>query len=460
MTIQNQQRIKKMKIKTLENGFRLENDGKSLEVTIVNEKWITVHPNGKENKGRHLLLEDGETPADAIERKWGSKKGDSEKKEEESKTKEAVDEKKEEPKQEEKRDLESYVTGRKNGGFMASTVETRTYKNGNRSAEVEDNGNDGYRVHLYTDGKTKEIKYLTTKSGMEKALRAHLEGKAEKLEKTNLDEKRQAYEDIKKAYEENDAKRWNAKDNNEYLDAWEKAEVAKKALTKARREYAESIMANFEEVSENPYEERQQERKERYEELSGKAQEKSDAIGKSASDKLGAIPFGQPIHGQADRNYREKAWEQIGRSIKEGEKAEHYAEKAKSVGKAGISSDDANAIAKLAQKYNSGAIDSAEKRRIIDRVIDIDKRNRMLKQQAESGEKEDYSDLGFDVERNGDINRLQLKFSGIPSGDIRAKLKSHGFRWSPREGAWQRQLSTNAEWSFKRLVEELRKKGE
>lgn len=295
---------------------------------------------------------------------------------------------------------------------------------------------------------------------MEKALRAHLEGRAEKLEKTNLDEKRQAYEDIKKAYEENDAKRWNAKDNNEYLDAWEKAEVAKKALTKARREYAESIMANFEEVSENPYEERQQERKERYEELSGKAQDKSDAIGKSASDRLGMIPFGEPIHSQADRNRREKIWSQFGKSYEEQQKAEHYAEKAKSVGTAGISSDDANAIAKLAQKYNSGAIDSAEKRRIIDRVIDIDKRNRMLKQQAESGEKEDYSDLGFDVERNGDINRLQLKFSGIPSGDIRAKLKSHGFRWSPREGAWQRQLSTNAEWSFKRLVEELRKKGE
>lgn len=35
---------------------------------IVNDKWITVHPNGEENKGRHLLLKDGETPKEAIDR--------------------------------------------------------------------------------------------------------------------------------------------------------------------------------------------------------------------------------------------------------------------------------------------------------------------------------------------------------------------------------------------------------
>lgn len=681
-----------MKIKTIENGIRLENDGKSLEVTIVNEKWVTVHPNGKENKGRHLLIRDGETIGQAIERKFGGKQAEmfgkdtdlgktdykksepkdawdrldelkqSEKEKEDDKKrtqaykdwqeeKKREDEKKraehekeieydqnkeykpldivkfgdgrfgllaegagdgvmedangrrwslfgsedsakkakeekeskkdagdsysdlsrysdeelddmlkkekdresayydrkkkevddneelkklkdahtkakegyepdksgqdnlnktaydylekqksltedwenknkaeiddiskkvgliykeqskrsgqkqeDKPKAEEKKtidNIEDFVVSRSNGGYYASAKETRIYKNGNSTARVEELEGGHYAVDLKRNGVSLAHKYYTTKSGAEKALKEHLAGfEAKKLEKTNLDEKRQAYESVLKAYRENHYKTWHSDSDEERRDAWDKAEVAKKALTKARREYAESIMANFEEASENPYEERQQARKERYEELSGKAQERSDAIGKSASDKLGAIPFGQPIHGQADRNYREKAWAQIDRSVKEGEKAEHYAEKAKSVGTAGISSDDANAIAKLAVKYNSGTIDSAEKRRIIDRVIDIDKRNRMLKQQAESGKKEDYSDLGFDVERNGNINRLQLKFSGIPSGDIRAKLKSHGFRWSPREGAWQRQLSTNAEWSFKRLVEELRKKGE
>ena len=41
---------------------------------IVNDKWITVHPNGEENKGRHLLLKDGETPKEAIERTYGKGK--------------------------------------------------------------------------------------------------------------------------------------------------------------------------------------------------------------------------------------------------------------------------------------------------------------------------------------------------------------------------------------------------
>ena len=44
---------------------------------IVNDKWITIHPNGEDNKGRHLLLKDGETPKEAVERKvaeWKEKK--------------------------------------------------------------------------------------------------------------------------------------------------------------------------------------------------------------------------------------------------------------------------------------------------------------------------------------------------------------------------------------------------
>lgn len=36
-------------------------------------KWITIHPNGEENKGRPLLLQDGETPEQAIERCFGKK---------------------------------------------------------------------------------------------------------------------------------------------------------------------------------------------------------------------------------------------------------------------------------------------------------------------------------------------------------------------------------------------------
>lgn len=34
-------------------------------------RWITIHPNGEDEKGRHLLIKDGETPKEAIERTYG-----------------------------------------------------------------------------------------------------------------------------------------------------------------------------------------------------------------------------------------------------------------------------------------------------------------------------------------------------------------------------------------------------
>ena len=38
-----------------------------------NDKWITIHPNGEDSKGRPLLLKDGESPKEAIERAYGDK---------------------------------------------------------------------------------------------------------------------------------------------------------------------------------------------------------------------------------------------------------------------------------------------------------------------------------------------------------------------------------------------------
>jgi hypothetical protein len=41
-------------------------------------------------------------------------------------------------------------------------------------------------------------------------------------------------------------------------------------------------------------------------------------------------------------------------------------------------------------------------------------------------------------------NRVALRFPGKPSEAVRSELKSHGFRWSPTSGAWQRQASESA----------------
>ena len=51
---------------------------------------------------------------------------------------------------------------------------------------------------------------------------------------------------------------------------------------------------------------------------------------------------------------------------------------------------------------------------------------------------------GGKIVKNFSEDRLQIIFPGKPDAETISKLKSHGFRWSPRFMAWQRQLNTNA----------------
>lgn len=60
--------------------------------------------------------------------------------------------------------------------------------------------------------------------------------------------------------------------------------------------------------------------------------------------------------------------------------------------------------------------------------------------------KED-AELPFDggvVVKNYGEDRLQIIFNAKPASDVISNLKHNGFRWSPRFGAWQRQLTLNA----------------
>lgn len=49
-------------------------------------------------------------------------------------------------------------------------------------------------------------------------------------------------------------------------------------------------------------------------------------------------------------------------------------------------------------------------------------------------------------------DRLQILFDRIPEDNRRKELKSSGFRWSPRNKAWQRQLTSNALSAAKRVL--------
>lgn len=51
---------------------------------------------------------------------------------------------------------------------------------------------------------------------------------------------------------------------------------------------------------------------------------------------------------------------------------------------------------------------------------------------------------GLRVEDSPADNRIRLFFDGKPDADIRARLKSNGFRWTPSIGAWQSYRNSNS----------------
>lgn len=58
---------------------------------------------------------------------------------------------------------------------------------------------------------------------------------------------------------------------------------------------------------------------------------------------------------------------------------------------------------------------------------------------------------GGKVVVNQEANRLQIVFDDQPDADLRTELKGKGFRWTPSQGAWQRQLTDNAMRAARRI---------
>ncbi|MEE3499381.1 MAG: hypothetical protein VZS12_09720, partial [Ruminococcus bromii] len=79
-----------------------------------------------------------------------------------------------------------------------------------------------------------------------------------------------------------------------------------------------------------------------------------------------------------------------------------------------------------------------------------------LKETATEQTNETYNTDLFEVIENVDIMRLQLRFDGKPDADTRTVLKQNGFRWSPSNGVWQRQLTDNAKFALERVIKELK----
>ena len=95
--------------------------------------------------------------------------------------------------------------------------------------------------------------------------------------------------------------------------------------------------------------------------------------------------------------------------------------------------------------YPSWALsnNNAEIRRVKGRIAELTKKQETA-----------YTGWEFDggkVETNREDNRLQIFFEEKPDEKTRETLKENGFRWSPKAGAWQRQLNDNAIYAADRL---------
>lgn len=81
------------------------------------------------------------------------------------------------------------------------------------------------------------------------------------------------------------------------------------------------------------------------------------------------------------------------------------------------------------------------------RLDELDKRMEQAEQTAEPTKFD-----GGEIVRNTEADRLQIIFDEKPDEQQRDALKQNGFRWSPRYGAWQRQLTRNAEIAARRAL--------
>ena len=254
----------------------------------------------------------------------------------------------------------------------------------------------------------------------------------------------------------------------------------------------------------NDYEQRKQDRIDRYLEKAGKARAESSALSQQAHTILSAIPPGQPMlpdhySYKSDKRYRDRIDTKMRQSISADEKADYYEGKARAAANnRAISSDDPDAAQKLQEKLAAleksqarmktinayyrkhqtcrgcEGVTEEEATRLDKRMLDgyswetapyssyvlsnnnqeihrIKKRLETLTQNREVGF-QGWEFEGGKVVANSDNNRLQVFFDAIPPAEVREALKGHGFRWARSEGAWQRQLSGNAIYAARHIA--------
>ncbi|MEI3001318.1 MAG: hypothetical protein V8T86_10520 [Victivallis sp.] len=112
--------------------------------------------------------------------------------------------------------------------------------------------------------------------------------------------------------------------------------------------------------------------------------------------------------------------------------------------KCGLTEKNATAILHPSESYLSPGFDSymlsnnnQEIHRLRGRLVQLERLQAEAAKQAENGGAPELDFDGGRIVDNAAANRVQIFFDGKPGAELRAELKSRGFRWAPSVGAWQ-----------------------
>lgn len=160
------------------------------------------------------------------------------------------------------------------------------------------------------------------------------------------------------------------------------------------------------------------------------------------------------------------AWE---RNDEAFQAAEKLLDKMRSTGHGGISADDPDAVAKLKAKlaareqqqiamkeFNKKARKTGETPNPSWMLSNNSAEIRRLKKRIEELENkphfEGWSFAGGAVEVDEADNRVRIRHDEKPAQEVLDELKLNGFRWSPHNGAWQRQITPAAMRAARRIM--------
>ena len=122
----------------------------------------------------------------------------------------------------------------------------------------------------------------------------------------------------------------------------------------------------------------------------------------------------------------------------------------------GFNEQQAIEILKPTERWQSVGFPTYQLQNNLAKIKDTQAAIERHKAMAEAEDKEIKFNGGRVVVCNSD-ERMRFYFDEIPSVEVRNLMKRNAFKWSPKNGAWQRQLTANCKFDTKRILAELNK---